>query len=304
MATELFNAGNTVADLINGNAGTDAIAINNGAVAFQIDGGDTFTTNRIAGVSSIRAFAGASAAIDIELDADAVTVGLTSVDLSADTDANGNNSVNVADVGAAFTVIGSAGADTITGGAVADTVSGGAGIDSLTGGTGTDTLSGGAGNDTFNSGGGADRITFETTQALNGAADNLDAFTEGAGGDAINFNFGVGGNIAQSALIGTGANIQKGNAAALEANTGFLIININVADAAAAEAAVEAMTGEAANDTLYVLTSTDFDGDATATLYSATFAGVGDAALTSLATIEAVDIDDFTDANFANFTGL
>ena len=47
MATELFNAGNTVADLINGNAGTDAIAINNGAVAFQIDGNDTFTTNRI-----------------------------------------------------------------------------------------------------------------------------------------------------------------------------------------------------------------------------------------------------------------
>ena len=101
---------------------------------------------------------------------------MTSVDLSADTDANGNNSVNVADVGAAFTVIGSAGRDTITGGAAADTVSGGAGIDSLSGGNGTDTLSGGAGNDTFNTGGGADRITFETTAALNGGGDNVDAF--------------------------------------------------------------------------------------------------------------------------------
>lgn len=46
VATELFNAANAIEDVINGGTGTDAIAINNGAVAFQIDGADTFAATQ------------------------------------------------------------------------------------------------------------------------------------------------------------------------------------------------------------------------------------------------------------------
>ena len=121
-------------------------------------------------------------------------------------------------------IIGGAGNDTLTGDGVANTLFGGDGMDSLAGGAGADVLAGDAGNDTLSGGTGSDRFVFSTSSAL-GGNDVVTDFAAGVGNDRIDFAFGATGELAQSALRGTGfdyAEVASGGT--IGANVGLVVI--------------------------------------------------------------------------------
>lgn len=139
----LFTAANAIIDIIDGGAGTgDAIYFNSTGAAITI--ANTVSFARATGVEKIEV-AASSNAYSFTLNADAVTAGITHVDLSGDTNSTGSNIVDLSAYTVPHTVTGSAGNDTITlGNGNADgggTIVLSAGPDAVyVGGTGKDTL--------------------------------------------------------------------------------------------------------------------------------------------------------------------
>jgi len=121
-------------------------------------------------------------------------------------------------------ITGGAGNDLLTGDSVANALFGGDGMDSLAGGAGADVLAGDAGNDTLSGGTDSDRFVFSTSSAL-GGNDVVTDFAAGVGNDRIDFAFGATGELAQSALRGTGfdyAEVASGGT--IGANVGLVVI--------------------------------------------------------------------------------
>ncbi|WP_449228167.1 DUF4347 domain-containing protein [Azospirillum argentinense] len=142
------------ADLASTNALYDSIVGGNGTNTILIGGTGSVALStavsfaRASNIQRIAAIA-SSSGISLTLNANAYTAGVRIIDLSGDTDATGNNSVNTSSLGGGMMIIGGAGNETLTGGAYDDTILGGSGNSSITGGGGADSLSGGAGNDIF-----------------------------------------------------------------------------------------------------------------------------------------------------------
>jgi hypothetical protein len=183
----------------------------------------------------------------------------------------------------------------------------GAGNDTIdaTAAAGDDTITGGAGNDTIKLGtGGDDTVVFQTSQSLNGT-DSITGFTFGATEDIIDFDFGDGGLTALADLRGNGTVAQERDAGeALDANAGLVISEKDIADVAEAETYVEGLTGEAAGDIFYLLSSKDYDASAEATLYRVDFAAEGDATLTVMGTLEAVTLNGINSDNLADWAAI
>lgn len=149
-----LQSGTSLADSINGGAGTNALVIGNNIGtqnSFQIF--EAMSWSRMSNVSRIEAVGPFLAQYNLVFSNDAYETGLRVIDLSADTDGAVNtNVINVsAETGTAngFTLIGSVGADVITGGSGNDIITGGSGSDTISGGAGIDRLSGGGGRDKF-----------------------------------------------------------------------------------------------------------------------------------------------------------
>lgn len=129
-------SGALIIDLINGGADTDDIELGNALVTLA----NTVSLSRITNVERITSVANGNA-ISLSFDDTVSSTGLTTVDLSGDTNAAGSNVVDLSDdtnAAATIAVTGSAGADTITGNGVANTITGGGGADTLIGGAGSD----------------------------------------------------------------------------------------------------------------------------------------------------------------------
>lgn len=147
-----LQSGTSLADSINGGAGTNTLVIgSNIGTSFQIV--EAMSWSRMGNVSRIEAVGPFLAQYNLVFNNDAYESGLRVIDLSADTDGAFNaNFINVAaETGSTngYTLVGSAGTDFITGGAGNDTITGGSGDDTISGGTGIDRLSGGGGQDKF-----------------------------------------------------------------------------------------------------------------------------------------------------------
>ncbi|WP_413359286.1 beta strand repeat-containing protein [Prochlorococcus sp. MIT 1201] len=250
-ATDLFSGAGPVqtVDLIDGQGGIDEIVINNEGRAFTITAANTWDPSS-RGLERITAFGGATGNVSVTIDDDAAGIGITRIDLSADTTAAGNDTISGATVTNAFnlTLIGSAGSNNAIGGAGTDTIDGGLGVDNLSGGLGTDSISGGVGTDTIDSGQQADTITggdgaddfvMESTGAafVGANADTILNFVQGAAGDALrctaanfagltagqatNFLAAAGGsaNAAATIMVGTTAQLGAITGGAAKGNT-------------------------------------------------------------------------------------
>ena len=135
-----FVASGLVIDSIIGGSETDAIVIND-KNSYNLSS-DNFSS-RVSSVEILSQGSATSSNVSIALDSSAFsTTGIKIIDLSADSDTAGVNSVDAstATVAQPLSLFGSAGIDSIVGGA---------GDDSITGSGAADTLIGGAGNDTF-----------------------------------------------------------------------------------------------------------------------------------------------------------
>ena len=148
----LFATNNTLVDTIVGGADTDMLLLGTAGTAFRITSAANF-----AGASGLEALTVVAndAAYDLTLNATAATAGITTIDLSGDTDTSGVNTIDVSAFGSPKTLTGSAGADFINlpdgGTAVIDRVV-------LNNATTTDTITG----FTLTSGGSSnDEIVFE-----------------------------------------------------------------------------------------------------------------------------------------------
>jgi len=141
-----MTAGNVVEDSISGGDGTDVIQIGTTGTDVEIIASDSWA--RASSVESIVANANTGTA-DIDLNANAYTAGIRTIDISAVTGATGNTILtdNYTGLFKADTVmIGSAtGVTTFTAGAGDDTITGGTAADSINGGAGADTINVGTG---------------------------------------------------------------------------------------------------------------------------------------------------------------
>ena len=220
-ATADLFTGNALVDSITGGAANDTIILD--ANAFTIANADSFAT-RNAALEGIAAGGASTGVLSITLNTNAQAAGLDFINLSADTDVNGTNVVdlsNFAGGGSAFTTTGSAGSDSLTGNANIDTITGGAGADTIVGGNGADRLIGGNGIDSITGGGGNDVFSYDGVAAA-GNAINIADFAAGGGGDEI-------------ALTNTAGVVAGTDAGALVnvAGLGGLTIDDVVADTAA-----------------------------------------------------------------------
>ena len=199
VATADLITGTAFVDTIIGGDGTDAIAINNNnGATFTIANTLIFNSNSSSGIEKIIAFGDTNKIISITLSNLVANLGITTVDLSADTDATGDTTTvdgitsnNIIDVGAemdtAYTLTGSLGADNIHGGTAADIITGGGGDDTIFGDGGADIITGNAGDDTFLYDG--DAQLFGTgTGGGNLVASSINGGTTGeSNGDIISF---------------------------------------------------------------------------------------------------------------------
>ena len=282
-ATAQLVAGLAVVDTITGGTQTtaDSIVINNNAGAtFTIAAGDILT--RMTGIETIKAGGASNKVMSITLEANAQAVsGITTVDLSLDTDAT---STNVIDgdliTGAGLTIIGSAGIDTITGTDFADTITGNGGVDVIITGSGNDTLN----------------YTIAETGA---AVANVDSITDfEVGTNVLDFT-----NITNGALRGTGVGFEvvaKG-ANAVATNTGLVHQSGNEANMNAATmlTAANVMTGWAIGDSVYFIGDNNTDSG----LYLLAETS-GDTTLDTavmVASFTGTTETDFAAANFADF---
>jgi Ca2+-binding RTX toxin-like protein len=153
VATANLVASNALVDSLTGGSGTaDAIAIkNNGGATFTLASTDLIEA-RMVGIEKIVAAGASNQIISITASELLFGDGVTTIELSADTDATANNVIDVSNDNTgnnAWTLTGSTGIDTITGDSGVDTITGGAGADVITGGAGADVIAGGDGDDSF-----------------------------------------------------------------------------------------------------------------------------------------------------------
>jgi len=207
-------------DVLDGNAGTDTIKINNagdastggaGAAKIVVDF-DLVTEFEKIVVTDANGSTTAADYIKIELSGSVTTANTPAtfeVDASAITDADDdlifnydadNTAVTNSALTTKFTIKGGAGDDTIYGATGADTITTGnganvvvtgAGGGTVTGGTGIDNVTGGAGIDTISTAGGADIISAAAGNDIIDGGSGADVITGGTGTDNIT---GGGGN--------------------------------------------------------------------------------------------------------------
>jgi hypothetical protein len=142
---------------------------------------------------------------------------------------------------------------------------------------------------------------LQTNHALNGT-DTINDFTIGDG-DLLNFDFGKAGGLAnQEALRGSGRFYERLTAgSALGANTGFIISNTAIGDAAAAQAFAQGLVGAQAGDISYLVGSTNPAGVGAASVYRIDYTGANAATISTLATLGNIDIRNIVQANIPQF---
>jgi Ca2+-binding RTX toxin-like protein len=127
-------------DTITGGTGTDTIALE----AITISVGDDWQPSKISGISSITVNTASATAFSITTDDDFYSdTGITTIDLSADTNTTGTNVINISNddaVAQAFTLTGGAGVEQITGDGGVDTITPGGGADIIKGNGGLDVI--------------------------------------------------------------------------------------------------------------------------------------------------------------------
>ena len=106
-ANELFT-GTALVDTIIGGTDTDTLLLGTTGTAFTI--ANTVSFGNASELESLTVVAN-SEAYNLALNADAATAGIVTIDLSGDSNATGNNTVDVSAYGVATTLTGSAGAD-------------------------------------------------------------------------------------------------------------------------------------------------------------------------------------------------
>ena len=304
-AATLFSGTALVDSITGGNGTDDAIVVDASVAAFTIGATVSFSAG-ISGVESIKAAGAATNVISVTLNDNAYEAGIHTVDLSADTNATGNNVINVSAESTAangYTLIGSSGIDTITGGAGNDTITGGDGADAMTGGIGADTFVIGnvahfdAG-ETINGtseAGTTDTLRLDAagTYSLTGVT-NIDSVVLNV--DAANFNVTVAnamvstanidGNVTNNDLqISAGVAMTNGviiNASGLTGTNHIVVVGTNLggADTITGGAGADTIDGGAGNDFITggagIDTLTGGDGDdkfvytTAATLFSGT----------------------------------
>jgi Ca2+-binding RTX toxin-like protein len=178
--TDLFTDTALTDTSIAGGDGVDVISLTQ-TTAITI--ADTAVWTGVTSVETISVAAANANAISIDLDASASTAGITTVDLSADTNA-ANGDGNVIDANEAT---------------ISMTLTGGAGVETITGGAAADVIRGGGGNDVLSGGAGVDTYVFESTAALNG----VDTITFVSADDRLDFTNFLGAGY--SVLDGNGA---------------------------------------------------------------------------------------------------
>lgn len=259
--TLLFTTGTSgvVIDTIVGGTGTDAI--NFTATATPVTVLNTSSWANVSGVEKITTVTtsgvGNTSPISLSLDVTAQTQGITTVDLSGDTNATGVNVVDASEYTATsgITITGSAGIDNLTGGAGNDTfvyklttdlfgtqqV-----IDSIVGGAGTDTISVGttgtaftiANDDVWTRASGVETIkAVANTAANNSIALDVTAYAAGIRTVDLSLVTGATGNVIDaSEIIGVDGLTLIGSATGVTSITGG--------------SANDTITGGSANDTI------------------------------------------------------
>jgi hypothetical protein len=197
---------------------------------------------------------------------------------------------------------------TIIGNNLSNELIGGDGDDIIRGEANNDAITGGGGNDNLTGGAGSDRFIFGTTSIKNGS-DVITDFTEGVGGDQLQFQFGLAEELTQGQLRGTGLNFEELTMGdAVGGNTGFLIIddtNFTEINLAKAVEIANSMTGLLDGDIFYMA----FDNGSDAAIYQVTDTVGGGFSATSsnvqlLATFAGVNVNELTSENFINFSPI
>lgn len=259
--TDLFSGASQLIDQIIGGTGINGVSINNnnvngnGNTTFNVDATDVWTG--LSNVSSISALRASNQIIDLDLDRTAYTVGIRSIDLSADTDATATNVIDVSEfiAGENVSLTGSSGVDSINTGLGADTINGLAGANNILSGQGLDTINvtttntntvslnatGAANLTTVLATGGAARTTSVVAVAASGILDQrataagstVGVTFDGSGGGVGTYNFTGGG----------GADAMTGDAAADTITAG------GGTDTITGGAGADSLTGDAGADT-------------------------------------------------------
>jgi Ca2+-binding RTX toxin-like protein len=279
----------TVADTIDGNAGTDIINLTNNTSATDATGNavtagfdvDVKGIEKIVVVDAAADYAG-NALITITsgyTDA-ALTIDASALDVDPTSEATGETLTVTNNDNVALTVIGGAARDTVTGGSGADDISGGGSADELTGGDGNDTIDGGAGADALNGGAGTDSIvggdgndtinvTTFTDFKTSGGVETVDG---GAGTDTLAFAqsntalsltapeisklFGIeaitlsSGNAASSITLGNETFTNNGPALTITTNAGSAVTTVDASAVSNGSITVISEAANASNDTL------------------------------------------------------
>lgn len=209
-STELFTGGGAVrtVDIINGGGGTDSINMTPGAAgSFSITAANLWDQNTTA-IESIIGASATTGAYTVTLNDAASNVGLSAIDLSADTDANGTNRLDVsAETATGYTLTGGAGIETIVSGQGADTISGGAGNDTVSGAGGNDNFSLGTANNTLDFSGGATTLGAVTGSIVQVTGNNgTDTITDYVvANDSIRLSRAQFGETSTGAIAALGA---------------------------------------------------------------------------------------------------
>lgn len=254
----LFMASGAMLDTIDGGSGTSSPSSTTqltDTINFTSTAGGTISATdsfaKASNVESIAVTAAATTAYSFTLGATAQTAGITSVDLSGDSDATGTNVVNVSAFTRGVTIKGSIGADNITGSAAADTVTAGAGTTY----TDIDTISTGDGDDTI-------VLRVDAEIGANSTAALVDSINGGAGTDTL--QVGTSGTTLTIAVGQSFARMSNVEVIKAAANTAAVSIttHANVYDAGVRTIDLSAVTAATSN----VINVDEFIADQNTTL--------------------------------------
>jgi hypothetical protein len=254
----LFMASGAMLDTIDGGSGTTTptgTTQNTDTINFTSTAGGTIASTdsfaKATNVEAIAVTAAATTAYSFTLGATAQTAGITSVDLSGDSDATGTNVVNVSAFTRGVTIKGSIGADNITGSAAADTVTAGAGTTY----TDIDTISTGDGDDTI-------VLRVDAEIGANSTAALVDSINGGAGADTL--QVGTSGTTLTIAVGQSFARMSNVEVIKAAANTAAVSIttHANVYDAGVRTIDLSAVTAATSN----VINVDEFIADQNTTL--------------------------------------
>jgi len=199
---DILDSTTAILDSVTGGDGNDTIQFTVTDASATVAIADTNSWSRVTGVEFLKSSGATTYAITIDLDSTAFAAGITTVDLSSDTNTTGANVIDVNELGGAVTIVGGSGVETITGTASDDNIRGGRGADVITGGDGDDTF------------------VFESTAALNG----VDAIVWGSGSADDVFNF------ANFLPSGSALDVNGAGTSGLGAFTADSVDDVNIAN--------------------------------------------------------------------------